>query len=348
MTASDKVTRLDRHSERVAPDALLELGNGFRSARVLMSAVELGVFSALASGPMVLEPLQRRIGLHPRGARDFLDALSALGLLVRDSEGRYANSPEASEYLAASSPSFIGGWFQHLAAYEYSQWQELTGALRSGEVPTVTGDLYSRLYSTDDQVTAFASAMSGATVLLAKRLAAAFAWQDYQSFVDVGSAEGCLPIEVVRRHPHLNAIGFDLPPLQAAFERNVLKNGLSGQVHFLGGDFLSDSLPQADVLVLGRVLHNWDLEKKKLLLRKAYRSVAPNGAVIIYERFIDDGRSTVSGLLASLNMLVMTSGGFDYSSADCVQWMADIGFVNMVLTPLTADQSMVVGIRPPD
>jgi len=98
------------------------------------------------------------------------------------------------------------------------------------------------------------------------------------------------------------------------------------------------------VLVLGRVLHNWDLEKKKLLLRKARAAVRPGGAVIVYERFIDDSRSNAAGLLASLNMLVMTSGGFDYSAADCMQWMAEAGFKDMALTAVTADQSMMVGL----
>src|SRR4030095_9825985 len=139
-------------------------------------------------------------------------------------------------------------------------------------------------------------------------------------------------------------VGFDLPPLREVFERNVSRNGLASRLRFQGGNFLSDELPEGDVLVLGRVLHNWDLEKKKLLLRKARTAVRPGGAVIVYERFIDDSRSNAAGLLASLNMLVMTSGGFDYAAADCMQWMAEAGFKDMALTSVTADQSMMVGL----
>ena len=331
-------------SERVAPDGVLHLANAFRGAKVLMSAVELGVFTELAGGPLSLETLRRHIDIHERGTRDFLDALAAMGLLVRDAHGRYANTPEADRYLVEGSSSYIGGWFEHLGAHEYPNWHLLTKALQTGEPQIASDSLYSHLYMESDQVAAFARAMSGATVLVARELATAFRWRDYGTFVDVGSAEGCLPVEVARRHPHLVGVGFDLPPLREVFERNVSRNGLASRLRFQGGNFLSDELPEGDVLVLGRVLHNWNLKKKKLLLRKARAAVRPGGAVIVYERFINDSRSNAAGLLASLNMLVMTSGGFDYSAADCIQWMAEAGFKDMALTSVTADQSMLVGL----
>jgi hypothetical protein len=97
---------------------------------------------------------------------------------------------------------------------------------------------------------------------------------------------------------------------------------------------------------MGRVLHNWDLSTKKMLLGKAYAALPRGGALIIYERLIDDERRVNSvGLLASLNMLIMTEGGFDYSAADCIGWMQQEGFRDMYVEPLTGDQTMIVGTK---
>ena len=95
---------------------------------------------------------------------------------------------------------------------------------------------------------------------------------------------------------------------------------------------------------MGRVLHNWDLAGKIALLRKAYDSLSAGGALIIYERLIDDERRTnTAGFMTSLNMLVVTAGGFDFSGADCKAWMTDVGFHRIEITLLTADHSMIVG-----
>ena len=333
----------------VSPDQIIQLANGFRGAKVLMSAVELGVFSALAEGPLDLDALRLRIGVHPRGARDFMDALVTLGLLIRDAAGYYTNSPAADLYLVQDSPTYIGGWFNHFSTHEYPHWQQLTQALQTGKAQfgnTTTG-LYPALYAQDKNVASFARAMSGATVLVGKQLAVAFPWNRYRTLIDIGAAEGCLPVQVALRHPHIAGGGFDLPSLQPHFEKYIHGHGLSDRLRFYPGDFLSDRLPSADVLIFGRVLHNWDLPTKRALLGKAYEAVAPGGVLIVYERFIDDDRqSNAAGLLASLNMLVMTSGGFETSAADCMALMSKAGFSRMQVETLGGDQRMVVGAKP--
>ena len=164
--------------------------------------------------------------------------------------------------------------------------------------------------------------------------------------VDIGSAEGCLPIEILRLHPHLTGVGFDLPPLQSVFEDHVGRHGLADRLRFQPGDFFRDPLPPGDVLVMGRVLHNWDLATKAMLLRKAHDALPSGGVLIVYERFIDDERrANARALLSSLNMLLMTGGGFDFTSADCIGWMRDAGFKDMRTQTLTGDQAMILGVR---
>jgi hypothetical protein len=117
-------------------------------------------------------------------------------------------------------------------------------------------------------------------------------------------------------------------------------------LRFYPGDFFEDPLPTADVLVMGHILHDWGLEEKRLLLQKAYEALPEGGALVVYEALIDDERrENAFGLLASLNMLIETPAGFDYTGADCRSWMRDTGFRESHVEHLVGPDSMVVGIK---
>jgi hypothetical protein len=147
-------------------------------------------------------------------------------------------------------------------------------------------------------------------------------------------------------HPHLHGSGFDLPPLAPLFREYVEQHALLGRLLFHPGDFFKDPLPAADVLIIGRVLHNWDLPTKRMLLKKAYDALPSDGALIVYEQLIDDDRRVnVDGLLSSLQMLLASPGGFDFTGADCIGWMRETGFRDMRAEPLTRDQSLIVGLK---
>ena len=332
----------------VTPDRILKLGHAFRAAKTLLSAVELGVFTVLADGPLDLQAASKHAGIHERGARDFFDALVALGMLNRDASGRYASMPDTDLYLDRRKPSYVGGELEHFGKYVFPHWSSLTAALQTGEPQSGTRSAghYSALYADPAALETLVKGMTGGTLPVAKTLAANFPWQDYKSLLDVGTAQGCLPVQVCLAHPHLTGAGFDLPPVKPHFDIYVSQHGLSHRLHFHGGSFLEDPLPLADVVVLGRILHNWDLSTKQMLLKKAYDALQTGGALIVYERFIDDDRRVnAPALLASLNMLIMTAGGFDFTGADCIGWMRDAGFRSPRAEPLTSEISMVVGIK---
>lgn len=331
-----------------SPDRIVKLAYAFREAKVLFSAVELGVFSVLVEDPFDLAALRSRLDIDQRGARDFFDALVALGLLERYEDGRYANTSDAGHYLDRRSSSYIGAELDHLNTNIYPHWNSLTCALRTGKPQSGAADAgnYPSRYASPDTLKAFLKGMTGATLVVAEAIAKKFPWSNYQTFVDIGSAEGCLPVRIAKAYKHVQGVGFDLPPVKAAFENYVQNHGLSHRLRFYPGDFFQNPIPGADVLVMGRVLHNWDIAKKMVLLRKAYEALPANGALIVYERMIDDERRTSTmGLLSSLNMLIMTAGGFDYTSADCIGWMREAGFRDMRCKRLTDEQSMVVGIK---
>jgi cyclopropane fatty-acyl-phospholipid synthase-like methyltransferase len=332
----------------LTPERIVKLAFAFREAKVVLSAVELGVFSVLAEGPLDLETLRNRLAIDPRGARDFFDALVALGMLERHKDGRYANTPECDLYLDQRKPTYVGAELEHVNANLFRRWNSLTPALRTGRAQSGAGTAgnYPALYSDPVTLEAFVRGMSGATLVPARALAAKFPWADYQTVIDIGCAQGCLPVQIAQAYSHITGGGFDLPPVKPAFDSYVQQHGLSHRLQFCPGDFFQDPLPTADVLVMGRVLHNWDMATKKMLLKKAYEALPKGGALVVYERMIDDERRThAMGLLSSLNMLIMTAGGFDYTGADCVEWMQEAGFQDMRVDALTIEQSMVIGVK---
>ena len=328
------------------PERIIDLAYGFWHSKALFAAVELDVFSKLADGPLDLATLTSRTGIHERGAREFFDALVALGLLDRDAAGRYSNVPESDRYLVRGNANYLGGLLEHLDTRHYQNWTKLVQALVSGKPQSALGtESYAGFYADARKQELFLTGMSAGSLLAAQALARRFPWNRYKTFLDVGTAEGCVPVEIASAHPHLQGIGFDLACLEKAFTRYVRKHGLTGRLQFYPGDFFVDPLPRADVLVMGRILHNWDRSIRTMLLEKAYRATSPGGSLIIYDPLIDAERRSPHGLLSSLNMLLETSGGSEYSAAECESWMRAAGFGDIQVEPLGDMHVAVIGSK---
>jgi len=336
-------------SEALTPDGIMQLGFGYWGSRTLLSAVELKLFGVLsAAGPLDAEELRERLGLHPRSARDFFDALVALGMLDR-TDGRYENTPQTDLFLDPAKPTYMGGVMEMSSVRLYGFWDSLTEGLKTGqpqnEVKT-GGDFFGTLYADPEKLAGFTAAMSGLSLAAGQAIAAKFPWQDYGSVIDVGCAEGAVPVAIATANDHLTGGGFDLPPVEPIFKSYVAQHDLSSRLQFMPGDFFADPLPNADVLIMGHILHDWDLDQKRLLLQKAYDALPTGGALIVYEGLIDDDRRhNAFGLLMSINMLIETPGGFDYTGAECRGWMADVGFSKSYVEHLVGPDSMVVGIK---
>jgi hypothetical protein len=331
------------------PDHILQVGMGFWASKTLLSAIEMEVFTELANGPEPLEILQGRLGLHRRASRDFLDALVALKFLER-SDGKYSNTPSTAFFLDKRKPSYIGGILEMANHRLYPFWGHLTTALRTGTPQNETKDggpdPFALLYADPARLKQFLGAMTGISHGGNMTIARQFPWKQYRTAVDVGTAQGDLITQVALANPHIEGTGFDLPAVGPIFEEYVEANRLSGRVKFVPGSFFEQPLPKADVVMMGHILHDWDLETKRMLIAKAFEALPPGGAFIVYESIIDDERSSNAfGLLMSLNMLVETAGGFDYTGSDCMQWMKDAGFRETRVEHLVGPDSMVIGIK---
>jgi len=331
------------------PDRILQVGLGFWASKTLLSAIELEVFTTLAHHPLPLSDLQQRLGLHPRSGRDFFDALVSMGFLER-AGSTYSNTLATDMYLDKCKSTYIGGVLEMCNSRLYPFWSHLTEALRTacpqnesrdGSVP-----LFETLYAEPARLKEFLRAMTGISRGANWAIARQFPWANYRTFADIGTAQGDLAVQIALHNPHLQGVGFDLPEVVSIFEEYATANGVEDRVRFQKGDFFKDSLPSVDVITMGHVLHDWSLETKEMLIRKAYDALPRGGALIAYDAIIDDDRrENTFGLLMSLNMLIETREGFDYTGADCCAWMRKAGFTETRVEHLVGPDSMVIGIK---
>ena len=334
-------------NEQTTPDAIMQLGLAFWGSKALLSAIELDLFTTLAQGPLTGEALTAKLGLQPRGTTDWLDALVSLGMLERTVD-EYANTATTGLFLDRTKPSYVGGMLEMANGVLYPSWGSLTEALRTGRPhnEAKAGQDFLAMYQDQGRLRQFLHAMTGLSMGAALAMSEKFPWDRYHTVIDIGAAEGCVPVQLALRHAQLTGGGFDLPATRQIFEEYVATHGLTDRLHFCPGDFFADPLPPADVFIMGHILHDWSLEEKLTLLRKAYQALPDGGALIVYDAIIDDNRrENTFGLLMSVNMLIETQAGFDYTAADCRSWLADTGFRDSYAQPLAGPDSMVVGIK---
>jgi len=335
----------------VAP--ILQTAFGFWSSKVLLSAVELGLFTRLGERRLDAAALGAELELHPRGTHDFFDALVALGFLGREGDGagaRYHNTPLGKVYLDRASPRYVGGILEMLNARLFRFWNDLPTALRTGkpqnEVKHGQKGMFEELYSEQPKLELFLGGMTGLSRMNFEAFAERFDFEPYKTLCDVGGATGLLCAEVAKRHPHVQCTSFDLPPVEPIAKKAMAAAGLSSRVRTASGDFFKDPLPKADVITMGMILHDWNLEKKMHLIRSAHQSLPPGGALVAIEALIDDGRrENVHGLLMSLNMLIEFGDAFDYTGADFRRWCGEVGFRRFEVIHLVGPSSAAVAYK---
>ncbi len=340
-------------SAQPSHSAILQTAFSFWSSKVLLTAVEFGVFTKLAGRRLTGAELGAELELHPRAIADFFDALVALKFLERDGDGppaKYFNTADGALFLDEKSPRYVGGILVMLNARLFKFWNDLPTALRTGkpqnEVKHGMKGMFEELYSDSARLEQFMGAMTGLSRINFEAFADKFDFSPFKTLCDVGGATGLLSIEAAKRHPHLQCTSFDLPPVEPIAQKHIAAVGLSGRVSTASGDFFKDPLPKADVITMGMILHDWNLEKKRHLIRAAYDALPPGGALVAIEALIDDARrENVQGLLMSLNMLIEFGDAFDYSGADFRQWCSEVGFRRFEVIHLAGPSSAAIAYK---
>lgn len=322
---------------------------GFWASKALLSAVELELFTALGAGAQTGDEIGDRLGLHPRSRLDFLDSLVSLGLLERDQEGpqgRYRNTDETAAFLDKSQPSYVGGILEMANSRLYGFWGNLTEALQTGTPQNEAksgGDFFGVLYSDEQRLEEFLRAMQGVQMGNFLALLEHVDFTAVTSMCDVGGGNGTFCGLAVQQHPHLTASVFDLPPVVPVAQRHLAAMGAGDRVQVVAGDFFAEDLPNADVIVMGNILHDWDEAQKRTLIAKAHKALNDGGRLIAIENVIDDDRrKNTFGLLMSLNMLIELPGGFDYTGAQFNAWCLEAGFARTEVVPLAGPSSAAI------
>jgi len=331
----------------------MEVGFGFWDSKTLLTAVNLEIFTNIGSDKLSADEIKAELRLHGRGIYDFLDSLVSLGFLKREGileKARYSNTEETKAFLDKNSPQYIGGILEMLNDRLYKFWGDLEEGLRTGkpqnEIKVSGNSVFEELYAEPIRLRQFIQAMSGNQIGIFIEFAKKFDFSRYSTLCDIGGAGGHLSIQVALNNEHMICSTLDLPPVEPIAKETIEKFGLSSRISTISGDFFKDDFPKADVITMGNILHNWNLENKKYLIQKAYNALPASGALVAIESFIDDERKhNALGLLLSLNMLIETEGGFNFTGADFDSWCKEIGFKETTVMPLTGPSSAAIAFK---
>lgn len=336
------------------PDHIMQIASGYGVSKILLTAVGMGLFTRLAQGSMTHEEVVNEFGLCNRPALDMLDLLVSVDLLSRDGDGpdsRYANTPATAAYLDRAKPGYIGGIIELWEQRNYRFWAEITEAIRTGSAVNETRKsgtpFFETLYKDPVRLDAFMAAMNGSSIRNFEALADVFPFGRYSTLTDIGGADALLSRILASRHPGLTCLSFDLPVVTEIAARRIESAGLVGRVSAVAGDFFADPIPNADVITMGMILHDWDLERKRLLIGKAYDALPEGGALIAIEALIDDARRTNTfGLFMSLTMLMeFGAAAFDFTSAEFFGWAREAGFRRFEVIPLAGPSSAAIAYK---
>ncbi|WP_433516190.1 methyltransferase [Nonomuraea sp. CA-143628] len=308
--------------------SILQLGTAYAPAKILHSAVEIGLFEALHDEPADLAKVCSTLGLHPRLMRDFLEALVVLGLLDK-ANGEYQASETAKKFLVPGHSGYVGGRIKIGSRLHYPAWQSLADALRDGKPKAnieADAKAYERLYNDPEKARVFLSHMDASNVMVAPQLDECVTWSEHESFLDVGGARGQVAAILASRNRHLRGGVFDFPIVRPYFDEIMERYGTASQVTFHPGDFFLNALPEADVYLIGHVLHDWPVEERRRIVERISEAARPGSLLLVYDHMIDEERPDLQSLITSLNVALITPGGSEYTVAECRDWLEGAGF----------------------
>lgn len=244
----------------------------------------------------------------------------------------------------------MGGILEMANDRLYGFWGALENGLMTGEpqneIKNGADNPFHELYESPERLHGFVNAMGGIQMGNFEAFAQKMHFASYKTLADIGGAGALLSIMVARHQPHMQCLSFDLPPVAPIAEANISRMQLSDRVKAVSGNFFEDRIPTADVIVMGNILHDWNEEKKIMLMKKAFEALPENGAFVAIENIIDEQRNQNKfGLMMSLNMLIETGHGFDYTYSDFNKWAAIVGFRKTALLPLAGPASACIAYK---
>ena len=350
---SNETVNQSKTEVQINPAKIIEVGMGFWASKTLLAANKLGLFTLLGKEGLSLDAIRSKLNLHGQGLQDFLDALFSMGFLSRfgaDEDAIYTNTAETAAFLDKNSPQYIGGFLEMANDREYRFWADLEEGLITGnpqnEIKSTGKESFRAIYDEPDGLRVFTDGMSGIQLGSFMSFAHQFDFSPYQILLDVGGSGGVLSSVVAANHSHMHCISYDLPDLEPYVKETRAKCGVEDRVTIQSGNFFEEEFPKADVITMGNILHSFDMDKKDMLIRKAYDALPQGGALVVIEMILDNERKeNTFGLLMSLNMLIESDGGFNYTQGDLQKWVSQRGFREVSFVSLGGPISAAIAIK---
>ncbi len=302
------------------PGAFRALVNNFQQSRVLLTAYELGLFTALGEEAQSSGEVASALKTDPRATDRLMNALVAMGLLAKH-DGRFTNDPFAARYLVRDKPGYMSGLMHSVHLWE--TWSTLTAALRAGH------GVASREAGEDRRGwrEAFIAAMHWRGAQQAPDVVRLIDLSRVTSLLDVGGGSGAFAMAFVRAKLEIHATVFDLPDIVPITRRYIEQEGLADRISIVSGDLTCDELGRGfDVVFLSAIVHSFTPEENRRLVQKAARALRPGGRVVVQDFVMSEDRSgPLSAALFALNMLVGTAGGDTFTESEIRGWMREAG-----------------------
>ena len=339
------------------PSKIMQTGMGFWASKVLLTSVKFELFTLLAAQPLSAMEIKQRLKLNcsDRHVYDWLDTLVSMGFLERKGlleTALYSNAEDTDLFLDKNKRSYMGGILEMANNRLYRHWNHLEEGLLTGKQQNESKDskgnmeFFEELYKDERALQEFMDAMSGIQSGNFMALVKQFDFNRYQTLLDVGGADGWLSIQVCLNHPDIQCISFDLPPILPVAQKKIDGFGLTNRIKVVGGDFIKDPFPEADLITMGNILHGLNENLKQQLIQKVYDTLPEGGAFIAIENIIDnERRQNTFGLLMSLNMLIENGDAFDYTLNDFEKWTKAAGFKRVELMPLAGPTSAAIAYK---
>jgi predicted O-methyltransferase YrrM len=324
----------EKDQAKWSQETLLGMGRAFMESRVLLTGTELDLFTLVAAKPLSAEQIAGRIGADLRALTILLDALAAMGLLIKQDD-TYQTEPSAARMLSAESSASILPMIRHSADL-WDRWGQLTHRVAG-------------LREKEKSMRAFIGAMHVIGNTLAPRIVSLVGSAGARRLLDVGGASGTYTIAFLEAEPRMRATLFDLPPVIDMARERVGAAEMLDRVTLVAGDYRKDPLPAGhDLAFVSAIIHQNSPAENVAMFRKIFTALDPGGRIVVRDHILSSDRThPKSGALFAVNMLVGTEGGNSYTETDIRDAMEKAGFVGVrILHPDTRMDGLIEGFRP--
>ena len=336
------------HGDDVAaPVALLRMMTGYWVSKALSVAAELGLADLLRDGPRTTDELAAACGADAPTLYRLLRALASVGVFTETAgEGRRFALTPLAELLRSDVPGSMRALARMYGSEQYRAWDGLLDSVRTGS-PAFDREFgasyFDYLTRSPGAGVVFNEAMTGWTTQVASAVAAAYAFAGSETVVDVGGGHGLLLATVLRAHPEMRGVLFDLPQVVAGAQPLLAAEGVADRCMAVGGDFFASVPEGGSVYMLAQILHDWDDDRCRVILQNCRRAIRPDGRILVVEQVLPPGNEPALGKWLDLHMLVLLTGR-ERTAAEYGALFAAAGFTLTAVIPTTSGASIVEGV----